>query len=1112
MLEQNYIDHKNLADINPKQHDKTSNTDNATPQKLQIKTKQDIMDIPELTIHINSERQISQHKITVDNIDIYFPYKPYEIQVLYMKKIIELLNKKYILKAKDTEFNSITALESPTGTGKTLCLLCSTLGWVDMMRRQNKFFGNIIYTSRTHSQISQVISELKKTCYQPRLAILSSREFSCVNTELKKSFDSTVLEIKCSKEHRNCRFYKGCEYYSNVEFGCVDIEEIVEKGKANMFCPFYTERIKVKKGKSDLIFMPYNYIFQKEIRETMNIDLRNNILIIDEAHNVTKNCEEAQSVEVNFKDFQDMVADLKEIIKERNKNNNYENSKELNDEEEIEDEKEEEDKEEEEKEKENGENENNQRGNNNINNLRMDCLLREVNAIKNIMNNLKSKKEEISERDMSKKNYIEINLNDFLSIFLTSEDKIAQMKKQESKKQKTIDFFFKQANLENGEQEYDEINKLSQYVTEKNIKRHISYLNRIIRAIMQDYLKRTKLSKLLSILEKISDYLENKDIINSYIFCLSDEKVPSHHNTFKKIIKLNIFCFNPGIGFNQIMKFKPYSMILTSGTLAPFDVLENELKIQFDITLENEHIIDKSQYKFAIIKGMIVKDKKISFNFEYNNRSDLTTIASLGITILNLCKSVKSGGILVFFTSYKYLNECYDLWGESSIISQISKFKTIFFDSKKNKTLISDYKNKKDNNSILFSVFRGTSSEGIDFKDDFARLVVCVGVPYASIVEEKIQLKKKYLDTIYKEGGNMEKKLDGKKWYLNDAISNVNQTLGRVLRHKDDYGVLICIDQRYEIHYKNKLFSKWIRDKCQIINVLDNTFIDSLVEFYEEQEKKYKLNKNENCNIINNYNALNISLKDEEIDNKDKKEEKSSDKSIGDIFNRKKKEIKYEFEYEEDDANIDTNKKENISINEMKNEKEILNDLESKYLSNYNDIDLLAKKTNPLERESTEKNLINNNEDINPNQGNLSPKKDEQKIKNKNKVLEILSKKRKNQKKDELDAIFEDIDNFKYEAVKNDTTKTKEEKENKKKIKLEDLDNNINTKFSDKEEDFFCTVCYETENPNLIYSQSKCGHILCNNCWVKTLNVKLECPMCKKKVRDKTLRRLVKKC
>ena len=1094
MLEQNYIDHKNITDITPQPQIQTQFSDSNSTTPLKLKTKKDIMEIPELTIHINSTKKDSQYKLVLDNIEIYFPYKPYKIQEIYMQKIIENLNKKFISKSQDTEFNGIAALESPTGTGKTLCLLCSILGWVDTMRRQNKFFGKIIYTTRTHSQISQAISELKKTCYEPKLAILSSREFSCINTELKNSFDSTVLDIKCSKEHRKCRFYKESEFYSNVEFGCVDIEEIVKKGKAKMFCPFYTERIRVKKGKSDLIFMPYNYIFQKEIRETMDIHLNNNILIIDEAHNVTQNCEEAQSVEVTFKDFQDMLTDLKEIIKERNKNINFTNKKELNKEEEMEEEKEEEEKEE--------ENEivgNNQRENYNINSLRMDCLLREINSIKNIMNNLKSKKEEITERDMSKKNYIEIDSSDFLSIFLTSEEKIAQLKKEESKAQKTIDFFFKQANIENGEEEYDEISKISQYITEKNIKKHIYFINRLTKAIMQDYLKRTKLSKLVSILEKIKDYLENKDIINSYIFCLSDEKVPNHHNTFKKIIKLNIFCFNPGIGFNHIMKFKPYSTILTSGTLAPFDILENELKIKFDITLENEHIIDKSQYKFAIIKKMQVKNKTISFNFEFNNRSDLTTIASLGITILNLCKSVKSGGILVYFTSYKYLNECYDLWGESTIISQISKFKTIFFDNKKNKNLISDYKNKKDKNSILFSVFRGVSSEGIDFKDDFARMVVCVGVPYASVVEEKIQLKKKYLDKICKEGGS---KLDGKKWYLNDAISNVNQTLGRVLRHKDDYGVLICIDERYEIHYKNKLFSKWIRDKCEVINVLENKFIDSLVEFFNEQDKKYKLNKEEN--IINNYNPLDVNIKDDENDNEDDIDEKNNDKGIGGIFKRRKKEIKYEFEYDEDESNNNSIKKENISINEIKNEKEILDDLENKYLSTYKDIDLLSKKTKPkpIEINKINNNTIDenyNNEDINLNHLNLTTKKEESKNINQNKNSE-----KKNQKKDELDILFEDIDNYKFGAVKNDIKKKIEDM-------ITNLDNNINTKIFDKQEDFFCTICYDTENPNLIYSQSKCNHIFCNKCWAKSLSGKLECPLCKRKVREKTLTRLIKK-
>ena len=30
--------------------------------------------------------------------------------------------------------------------------------------------------------------------------------------------------------------------------------------------------------------------------------------------------------------------------------------------------------------------------------------------------------------------------------------------------------------------------------------------------------------------------------------------------------------------------------------------------------------------------------------------------------------------------------------------------------------------------SILFSVYRGSSSEGIDFSDDYARMVICIGI------------------------------------------------------------------------------------------------------------------------------------------------------------------------------------------------------------------------------------------------------------------------------------------------------------------------------------------------------------------------------------------------
>ena len=39
----------------------------------------------------------------------------------------------------------------------------------------------IIYCSRTISQLSQVINELKSTAYDPRSVILASRDHTCVN-------------------------------------------------------------------------------------------------------------------------------------------------------------------------------------------------------------------------------------------------------------------------------------------------------------------------------------------------------------------------------------------------------------------------------------------------------------------------------------------------------------------------------------------------------------------------------------------------------------------------------------------------------------------------------------------------------------------------------------------------------------------------------------------------------------------------------------------------------------------------------------------------------------------------------------------------------------------
>ena len=1084
--------------INPTNIEKNNKETNITKDNI----------IKRQIIHINQNKLKKQKKLIIEDVEIYFPYNPYEKQITYMTSIIQVLNKKYN-SSEEINFNALAALESPTGTGKTLCLLCSLLAWVNTKGKAINFSGTIFYSTRTHSQISQVISELNKTCYEPRIAILSSREFSCANTELKKSLAPSVLDIKCAREHKNCRFYKNIEYYSNKNFGNVDIEDILKQGKAKIFCPFYVERMKVKMSNCDLVFMPYNYIFLKEIRESMDIDLKKSILVIDEAHNVVNNCEEAQTLEITIKDFEEMIIDLNEVYKEIKKNKKYtdsniiieENEQNLDD-----------------------NNYNYENKNGLIYTLRFEFLMEEIKLIKNIIESVTSNKEKFEEQKFSKdnNNYIQINPEIFLSIFLKTEDEIKELKQKEKKNQLTLESCFNQVKNKDNDTNKEFV-EISQYLTEQNIIKHILFIKRIIKAIMNDYSRRTKLSILLNLFEKINEILEDKNITKSYVYCLSDDKVQTNHHITKKIIKLNIFCFNPGLGFKDIINFKPYSIIMTSGTLAPFDVLENELKVKFDVTLENEHIIPESQYKFVIIKGYEIYDKLFPFNFEYTNRNDNKTIASLGMTILHLCKAVKNGGILVYFTSFSYLNQCYRIWGDCNIISQISQIKTIYFDDKKNKTLIKDFKNNKNKNSILLSVFRGTSSEGIDFRDEFARMVICVGVPYASIVEEKVQLKKKYLDEINKS--NIIEGLTGRKWYLNDAISNVNQSLGRVLRHINDYGILVCIDERYEYKNIKNLFSNWIRNKCEVIKSINDNFFDSLEQFFNEQEEKFKTKEEEN--IINN-NENNYITKEGIEENQEDSNTETKNKTINSLidnaFKRRKKEIIYGYEESEEPDDDIQNNKEIIDINEKDNnddnnindkmnnannfncEKELEN-LNNKYLktNNIKETILLNKKTNP------ERNNIQNNEDINPNiLNNSNIKKDEenliqQKEKEKYKDKHLKIKEEHINIKNEVNNFATEINNYKFDDFMEDFNK-------KSKIieMLKKLDENENTKTTTKE--LICCVCYEisSDNKNLNYSLSKCNHLLCNKCWAETLNVKLECPICRKKTRAQTLKRLIR--
>lgn len=98
-------------------------------------------------------------------------------------------------------------------------------------------------------------------------------------------------------------------------------------------------------------------------------------------------------------------------------------------------------------------------------------------------------------------------------------------------------------------------------------------------------------------------------------------------------------------------------------------------------------------------------------------------------------------------------------------------------------------------------VCRGKISEGLDFSDGKGRAVIITGIPYPPFKDPKVILKRQYLDDLVSEQKNTKSGmlLTGDEWYHQQAARAVNQAIGRVIRHCNDYGAILLFDDRYNL-------------------------------------------------------------------------------------------------------------------------------------------------------------------------------------------------------------------------------------------------------------------------------------------------------------------------
>uniref|UniRef100_A0A8C2ZKQ7 ERCC excision repair 2, TFIIH core complex helicase subunit n=1 Tax=Cyclopterus lumpus TaxID=8103 RepID=A0A8C2ZKQ7_CYCLU len=106
--------------------------------------------------------------------------------------------------------------------------------------------------------------------------------------------------------------------------------------------------------------------------------------------------------------------------------------------------------------------------------------------------------------------------------------------------------------------------------------------------------------------------------------------------------------------------------------------------------------------------------------------------------------------------------------------------------------------------AILLSVARGKVSEGIDFVHRFGRAVIMFGVPYVYTQSRILKARLEYLRDQFQIRGN--------DFLTFDAMRHAAQCVGRVIRGKTDYGIMIFADKRYARADKRGKLPLWIQE------------------------------------------------------------------------------------------------------------------------------------------------------------------------------------------------------------------------------------------------------------------------------------------------------------
>ncbi|XP_054996073.1 regulator of telomere elongation helicase 1 isoform X2 [Sorex araneus] len=751
-------------------------------------------------------------RVTLRGVAVDFPFQPYPCQEEYMSRVLQCLQEKV---------NGI--LESPTGTGKTLSLLCATLAWREHLRdalsvRQiaERTAGDavlsldpaswgsgaapagdgpacyadipkVIYASRTHSQLSQVIGELRSTCYRPRVCVLGSREQLCVHPDVRKQESCHVQIHLCRKKvaTRSCHFYNNVEEKSlekELATPILDIEDLVRAGNKHKLCPYYLARN--LRQQADIIFMPYNYLLDPKSRQAHGIDLKGAVIIFDEAHNVERMCEESASFDLTPHDIASGLDTISQLLEEQARAA--------------------------------------QQGD-----------LGLAFSVDSPSAGLSLELEDVAKLKM-------------VLLRLEAAIDAVQLPGDGGGVTKPGSYIFQLL--------------AEAQITAQTKACIVDSLEQIIQQLAGragPFTHTAGLQKLVDIVQMVftSDSAQDGPGSGGDLGVSQFYKVHIHPDTSQRRTAqradawsspvarksgkvLSYWCFSPGHSLRELVVRGARSIILTSGTLAPVASFAQEMQIPFPVSLENPHVIGQHQVWVGIVpKGPDGAQLSSAFDKRFSEEC----LSSLGKALGNIARVVPHG-LLVFFPSYPVLEKSLDFWQARDLAKKLETLKPVFVEprGKGNFSQVMDSYYARiaapgSSGAAFLAVCRGKASEGLDFADSNGRGVVITGLPYPPRKDPRVVLKMQFLDEMRGQSGAGQF-LSGHEWYRLQASRAVNQAIGRVIRHRHDYGAVFLCDHRFAHPDARAQLPSWVRPHVRVYTNFGHVVRD-VAQFFRVAQK-----------------------------------------------------------------------------------------------------------------------------------------------------------------------------------------------------------------------------------------------------------------------------------